>query len=82
MKPSSQEPAYFDLQALAAYTSISVRAWRDYLKRPDAPPVYRVVGKLLVKKTDVDTFIERFREAPGQDLGAIVAGVMEGFTDV
>ena len=74
------EPGYFDLQALAAYSSISVRCWRDLLKRPDAPPVYRL-GKLLVARADVDTFLLRFKEAPGQDLGAIVQEVMDGLKD-
>lgn len=74
------DPGYFDLQALAAYTSISVRCWRDLLRRPDAPPVYRL-GKLLVARADVDAFLLRFKEAPGQGLGAIVQEVMAKFSD-
>jgi hypothetical protein len=74
-------PGYLDLQALAAYTSISVRTWRDYLKRPDAPPVIRLPGKLLVARADADAFLLRFKEAPGQDLAGVVNEVMEKFTD-
>lgn len=77
MKSSPQtEAAYLDLQGLATYTSISVRAWRDYLKRPDAPPVFKLPGKLLVARADVDAWLARFRQEPGQDLGAIVDSVM------
>jgi hypothetical protein len=74
-------PGYLDLQALAAYTSISVRTWRDYLKRPDAPPVIRLPGKLLVARADADAFLLRFKEAPGQDLAGVVAEVMGKFGD-
>ncbi|MGO9175721.1 MAG: helix-turn-helix transcriptional regulator [Desulfobaccales bacterium] len=76
MKPQLQ-PEYLDLQGLAAYTSVSVRAWRDYLKRPDAPPVIRLPGKILVGRADVDAWLSRFRQVPGQGLGAIVDQVME-----
>ena len=81
MSFSRPNPGYLDLQALSAYTSISVRAWRDYLKRPDAPPVIRLPGKLLVALVDVDAFLLRFKEAPGQDLAGVVNEVMEKFTD-
>jgi hypothetical protein len=74
------DPGYFDLQTLATYTSISVRCWRDLLRRPDAPPVYRL-GKILVLRADVDAFLQRFKEAPGQGLGAIVQEVMGKFSD-
>jgi hypothetical protein len=78
MKFSPQtEAAYLDLQGLAAYTSISVRSWRDYLRRPDAPPVFKLPGKLLVARADVDAWLARFRQEPGQGLGAMVAEVME-----
>jgi hypothetical protein len=72
------EVAYFDLQSLAVYTSISVRCWRDLLRQPGAPPIYRL-GKLLVKKSDVDVWLERFRQEPGQGLAAVVDSVMEKF---
>lgn len=81
MKTSFREPAYLDLKALEAYTSIKARTWRDYLKRPDGPPVIRLPGKILVAVADVDAFLQRFKEAPGQGLGAIVQEVMAKFTD-
>lgn len=77
MKSSRPEPAYLDLQALATYTSISVRAWRDYLKRPDAPAVFKLPGKILVARGDVDAWLKRFRQEPGQGLRVIVDEVME-----
>jgi hypothetical protein len=74
---SKIEPQYLDLRALAAYTSVSVRTWRDLLRRPDAPPIFRLPGKILVAKADVDAWLRRFREQLGQDVGAIVDEVMK-----
>jgi hypothetical protein len=74
------DPAYLDLQGLAAYTSISVRSWRDYLKRADAPPVFRLPGKILVARGDVDAWLKKFRQEPGNGLGEIVDEVMEKLT--
>jgi hypothetical protein len=74
--PKNIEPAYLDLQRLSSYTSISIRALRDYLKRPDAPPVIRLPGKILVSKVDIDAWLARFRQAPGQDLAAVVDEVL------
>ena len=76
MSSSPIEPGYLDLQGLAAYTSVSVRAWRDYLKRPDAPSVIKLPGKLLVARADADAFLAQFRQEPGQDLAGIVDEVM------
>jgi hypothetical protein len=69
------EPEYLDLRALATYTSISVRCWRDLLKRPDAPPIYRMPGKILVAKVDIDNWLERFRQEQ-QDVETIINDVM------
>ena len=79
MKSSRPEPAYLDLQALATYTSISVRTWRDYLKRPDAPAVFKLPGKILVARAEVDAWLKRFRQEPGEGLRVIVDEVMEKF---
>jgi len=79
LKSCRPEPAYLDLQALAAYTSISARTWREYLKRPDAPAVFKLPGKILVARGDVDAWLKRFRQEPGNRLGEIVDEVMEKF---
>jgi hypothetical protein len=76
LSPAKIEPEYLDLRALATYTSISVRTWRDLLKRPDAPSVYRLPGKILVAKTEVDEWLQRFRQEQGQDLKTLVDEVI------
>jgi hypothetical protein len=52
------EPGYFDLQALAAYSSCSVRWLRDRLVDRLRPlPHYRIEGKILVKRDEFDHWL-------------------------
>ncbi len=52
------EPGYFDLQALAAYSSCSVRWLRDRLvDRLHPLPHYRIEGKILVKREEFDHWL-------------------------
>ena len=48
------EPGYFDLKALAAYSSCSVRWLRDRLH---PLPNYRIEGKILVKREEFDHWL-------------------------
>lgn len=52
------ERGYFDLQALAAYSSCSVRWLRDRLVDRMRPlPHYRIEGKILVKREEFDHWL-------------------------
>ena len=52
---------YLDLKALSNYSHLSVKTLRKYL--PELCH-YRVGGKILVKQSDFDEWIEGFREEP------------------
>jgi hypothetical protein len=68
-----QTPGFMSLKTLSEYSGGSVRALRTYLKHPDHPlPCYRPGGKVLVKKSDFDAWLARFREAGASDVDAIV----------
>ena len=61
--------AYFDLRALATYSSCSVRWLRDRLTDRTHPlPHHRVDGKLLVKRADFNRWINHYRvcRQPGE----------------
>jgi len=61
---SSTLDPYLSLKALAAYSSLSVRTLRTFIERPpsDALPCYRVTGgKILVRRSDFDTWIATYR---------------------
>lgn len=55
---------YMSLKALADYTSLSVRTLRHFIDDlpPDqALPAYRLPGKLLVRKSEADAWLARYR---------------------
>lgn len=54
---------YLSLRALAAYSGLSRRTLRTYLERlpNEAPPCYRLGGKILVRKSEFDAWIAQFR---------------------
>ena len=75
---SLNEPGYFDLQALAAYSCCSVRWLRDRLVDQVRPlPHYRVEGKILVKREEFDAWLSASRiVSPAGGLDDIVESVM------
>ena len=53
---------YFPLTGLSAYAGLSVRTLRGYLHDPAGPlPYYRVGGRILVRRSDYDVWVRRFR---------------------
>src|SRR5262245_56732704 len=55
---------YLSLKALATYSSLSVRTLRKFIKRspPElALPCYRLEGKLLVRQSDFDRYLVKYR---------------------
>lgn len=55
--------AYLSLRALASYSGLSARTLRTYLELPphEALPCYRVGGKVLVRRSEFDQWIARYR---------------------
>jgi len=68
---------FFDLRGLSAYSALAVSTLRDHIKSGSLP-CFKVKGKILVKKSEFDVWLEGFRLNKKQDLQAIVDGVMEG----
>jgi hypothetical protein len=55
---------YLSLRALAEYSGLSVRTLRTFLERTppaQALPCYRLAGKVLVRRSDFDAFMQQFR---------------------
>ena len=75
------DDAYLPLKELAAYTGLSVRTLRGYLRHAPSLPFYRVAGKILVRRSEYDTWIQQFRnvhDAP--DLGTVVDDIVNSFS--
>ena len=68
---------YLSLHALAAYSGLSVRKLRALLVEPARPlPCFRVGSKLLVRRSDFDTWIAAYRCVGRQHLDQLVADVV------
>jgi hypothetical protein len=65
-------------EALSRYSGLSVRSLRVYLTDPAHPlPHYRINRKLLVRRSEFDRWIARYRRCGRPDLNALVNEVIE-----
>jgi excisionase family DNA binding protein len=55
---------FLDLKALSEYSCLSVRTLRNYLGKL---PHYRVGGKLLIRKSEFDRFMDKYRVVDNLD---------------
>jgi hypothetical protein len=70
---------FLPLKALAGYSGISVRKLREYLDDPAHPlPCYQVGGKIVVRRSEFDSWIAAYRRCGRSDVNAIVADVLGG----
>lgn len=75
--PVDGSDAYLPLRDLAGYAGLGVRTLRRYLTDPAGPlPHYRVGGKVLVRRSDYDGWVLRFRRSAPASLGELVGDVM------
>ena len=71
---------YFSLKALSKYSNISVRKLREYLYHPLNPlPHYRVGGKILVRQSEFDRWIETHHQSGVGEVDKIVDEVLNDF---
>jgi hypothetical protein len=76
---SSALDPYLSLRALAVYSGCSVRWLRDRLGDPHHPlPSYHPEGKVLVRRSEFDTWMARYRQVGRADVTAVVADVLAG----
>jgi excisionase family DNA binding protein len=67
---------YFDLKNLSSYACLGVPTIRDYLKAGGLPH-FKLKGKILVKKSEFDRWLESFRIKTNQELNGIIDSVLE-----
>jgi hypothetical protein len=69
---------FLSLRALAAYSGLGVRTLRTYLTDITHPlPCYRVGGKILVRRSEFDTWIARHRQVGCGDVDRLVADALK-----
>lgn len=75
---------WLGLRELSQYADVSQRTLRSWIYSPIDPlPATKVCGKVLVRKSDFDTYLQRYRIKPLDSLNidAIVQDVMKGVAD-
>jgi hypothetical protein len=77
---STRLDPYLSLRALATYSGCSIRWLRDRLVDGVHPlPCYRVEGKILVRRSDFDEWMARYRNQGRSDVERLVAPVLRDF---
>jgi hypothetical protein len=69
---------FLSLKGLASYAGVSVRWLRDRLTDVHHPlPHYRPYGKVLVRRSEFDGWLARYRQVGRADVTAVVHDVLE-----
>lgn len=76
LKGYSEDP-YYDLRAASVYSCMAVSTIRSYIKSGNLP-AYKVGGKVLIKRSELDSWIKSFRINRKQSLNELVNGVLDG----
>ena len=79
LRPPAQAPAaeYLTLKDLAAYCAIGMRRLRDHLTDPGHPlPHFRVGGKILIRRSDFESWLIAYRRVGAPDVERIVHEVV------
>jgi hypothetical protein len=66
----SIDDRYLDLRGLSQYSSLGVGTLREYLKQ--GMPHYKLPGKILIKKSEFDRWLEQFKSDERENLDALV----------
>jgi excisionase family DNA binding protein len=74
---TSDTDRLLDLKSLSEHSSLGVPTLRDYL-RSGGLPYFKLRGKILVRLSEFDQWLESFRVDSKQELDSLVAGVMDG----
>lgn len=68
---------YFDVRLAAQYTGLSIRTLRSWMAHAERPlPHFRVGGKILLRRSEIDAWLEGARSTNHQDLEQLVDGVI------
>ena len=71
----SLKDQYFDLKGLEAYSALKVPTLRDYIKSGNLP-CFKVKGKILIRKSEFDSWLEDYRVNRAKEINDIVDDVM------
>jgi hypothetical protein len=67
---------FFDLRGLSVYSALAVGTLRDHIKSENLP-AFKIKGKLLIRRSEFDSWIEKFRLNKTQNLDTLADDVLE-----
>lgn len=67
----SLKDQYFDLRGLSAYSALGVGTLRDHIKSGSLTG-FKVKGKILIKRSEFDAWLEAYRFNKKQELDSLV----------
>ena len=70
---------FLDLRELSRYSCLAVPTLRDYMR--EGMPHFKLKGKILVKRSEFDGWLEFFRVNRNQELNELVDGVIRGLSE-
>jgi hypothetical protein len=73
---NAEPEKYLDLRGLAEYSSLAVPTLRNYMNGLNPIPHYKLRGKVLVKQSEFDHWMEGFR-VDASKLEQVVADVLK-----
>ena len=73
--PIALQDQYFDLKGLSAYASMGVSTLRDSIKARGLP-CFKLGGKVLVRRSEFDTWVEKFRVNKARNLSQLADDIM------
>jgi len=71
---------YFDLKGLSTFSAMAVSTLRNFIRTGNLP-AYKVHGKILIKRSEFDAWINTFKINRKQDLSAICDDILENLKD-
>jgi excisionase family DNA binding protein len=71
----SLKDQYFDLKGLEVYSALKVPTLRNYIKSGTLP-CFKVKGKILIRKSEFDAWLESYRVNRAKEINDIVDGIM------
>lgn len=81
MSTAANNPAmeWLDLRQLTRYAAVSERTLRAWIHDPTNPlPAFQVGSKLLVRRRDFDSYIERHPVTPMHSVDNMVEEILSG----
>jgi excisionase family DNA binding protein len=67
---------YFDLRGLSAYSSLGVGTIRDHI-RSGSLPSFKVKGKILIRRSEFDRWLEDNFRVSGQSVNDMVDEILD-----